>query len=252
MTANYLPAYISPGEFTKFTNHLRIRRPELLTVKTLQEIGVTESNSYTLRGSLIKMGIYDEEGKLLQREDLIGLSAKDEEIRRESYKRIFNRTYADVLTAIPVEEATVDKVRHYFEVQGAAAAPAVKGARLFIWMATQADYKTAEVDYNPYKLDQDRPSTNKSKPNRKNTNANQAAEQTPKQGSIFTQPTTSDYEEVLLNILLEKIRNTNGLPSTEILQQVRELIDSQKEKKNKSHQAIGHDEPSTSTDHTNA
>lgn len=245
MTSSYVPPYISAGEFVKFTNSLRTRRPDPLTVKALQEIGISQSNSYTLFGSLVRMGLYDDEGKLLQREDLVGLSSKDEDIKREAYKRIVSRTYHDLLEAIPVEEATVEKVRHFFDVNGAAAAPALKGARLFIWLANQAGFTTAEVEYTPYKLDQDKAPAQKPKESKKAAKSadHSNGSRKSKQQESYVPKVTGDYEERLLNILLDKISTTDGLPSADILTQVRELIDIQ-EKKNKSRHAGNAPEPS--------
>src|SRR6266540_1662102 len=107
MTASFIPPYTSAGEFVKFINSLNARKPDPLTVKALQEIGISESNSYTLKGSLVGMGIYDDEGKLLQRDDLIGLSSKDEGIQRETFRKILKRTYTELIKAIPIEESTV-------------------------------------------------------------------------------------------------------------------------------------------------
>jgi len=241
MTATLIPPYISAGEFDKFINHLRKRKPDPLTLKILQEIGVSKSNSYTLFGSLVRMGIYSEDGALLQRDDVIGLSAKDESIRRETFQRILKRTYGDLMNEIPIEEATVEKVRYYFEVNGASAAPALKGARLFIWIANQAGYKTAEVEYVPYNLEQEKTQKPKEAKRKKNTSRSTNNEYHV-DISAFAPKTADDYEERLLNILLDKISSSDGMPPAEILQQVRELIDSRKEK-SKSHQASKTPEP---------
>src|SRR5687768_2376146 len=93
MTATLIPPYVSAGEFSKFITYLRTRQPNPLTLKILREIGVSESNSYTLFGSLKAMELYDEDGNLLQPQDISGLASKDEGIRREAFKNILNRTY---------------------------------------------------------------------------------------------------------------------------------------------------------------
>ena len=250
MTAPYIPPYVSVGEFVKFINSLRSRKPEWLTVKALREIGISPSNSYTLRGSLVKMGIYDdEEGKLLQREELIGLASKDEDIKRETFKKILERTYPDLLEAIPVKEARVEKVKHYFEVNGAAPGPALKGARLFIWLAGQAGFQTAEVEFTPYKLEQEK--ALKQRDAKKKARADGARKRKVDEAAAPYPMTAGDYEERLLNILLEKISSTDALPSADILQQVRELIEAQKQK-SKSHHASKAAEPSTSKENSDA
>jgi hypothetical protein len=233
MTATYIPPYISAGEFAKSIKFLSRRRPDPLTVKMLQEIGISESNSYTLKGSLVRMGIYDEEGKLLQCEDLIDLGANENDVQRRAFKKILERTYNALLEAIPVEEATVPKVRHYFERHGAASAPALKGARLFIWLASQAGFQTADVDFVPYSLEKDKSSTEKTRQGKKDVNKTRRLGETSKLvPKIFNKTfVENDYEKRLLNILLDKINSANGLPSAEILQQVRELIESQEAKK---------------------
>jgi hypothetical protein len=227
MTAPYVPPYVSVGEFVKFINSLRSRRPEWLTLKTLRDIGFSKSNSYTLRGSLVKMGIYDEdEGKLLQREDLIGLASKDENIKRETFKRILERTYPDLLEAISVQEATVEKVRHYFEVNGAAPSPALKGARLFIWLAGQAGFQTAEVEFTPYKLEQDAaPKQKEIKKARSDGSKNRTSQL---EFTSYIPKSAEEEEDRLLDSLQEKIRTTEGFPPVELVKAVQELIAAKK------------------------
>jgi len=252
MTAPYVPPYVSVGEFVKFINSLRSRKPEWLTLKALEDIGISKSNSYTLKGSLVRMGIYDiEEGKLLQREDLIGLSSKDENIKRETFNRILERTYPDLLAAIPIEEATVEKVRDYFEKKEAKPGPAMKGARLFIWLANQAGFETAEVEFTPYKLEQEKASKQKDVKKKGRTDGSGKRKDTDDEVAIHDPAYLRDYEERLLNILLDKISSTDVLPSAEILQQVRELIEVQKQK-NKSQHATSTIEPSARTENSNA
>lgn len=227
MTASYIPPYISAGEFVKFINILPRRKPDPLTVKLLQEIGVSESNSYTLKGSLVKMGLYDEEGKLLQREDLIGLSAKDTDTKRETFKRILERTYHDLLEAIPVEQTTVENVKRYFEINHAAAGPALKGARLFIWLASQAGYETAELEFMPNSLDQEKSA--KQKDGKKKARADRLTEQASQlQFTNNVLRTAEEEEDRLLDSLQEKIRSTQGFPPMELVKAVQELIASKK------------------------
>ena len=228
--AAFIPPYTSAGDFVKFINSVRGRRPDPLSLKSLHEVGIGRSNAYTLFGSLKAMGLYDEKGTLLQRDDLSGLASRDEDIKRKSFRNILERTYHELLQAIPVDNATVEKVRHYFVVNGAAPSIAIKAARLFIWIARQAGFETAEAEFNPYNLEQEK--TKKPKEIKKKPSTNGSSKP--------ASPTLSDpvdYEERLLNILLEKIRSTNELPPAEILKQVRELIELQKEK-NKNQQAI--------------
>jgi hypothetical protein len=250
MTAPYVPPYVSVGELVKFINSLRSRKPEWLTLKALQDIGISKSNSYTLKGSLVRMGIYDEEeGKLLQREDLIGLSSKDESIKRETFKRILERTYPDLLEQIPIEEATVEKVRNYFEKKEAKPGPAMKGARLFIWLADQAGFETAEDEFTPYNLEQEK--APKQKDGKKKSRTDGSSKRKIDEAGTSYPKTAGDYEERLLNILLDKISSTDTLPSSEILQQVRELIEAQKQK-NKSHHAGNPTELSASRENSGA
>jgi hypothetical protein len=246
MTTTLIPNYISAGEFVKFIDSLDSRIPDPLTVKALQEVGISESNSYTLKGSLVGMGIYDEEGKLLQRNDLIGLSSRDEDARRETFKRILKRTYAELMKAIPVEKATVAKIETYFRVNGAAATPAIKGARLFIWLARQAGYKTADTDFIPSSIEQEKNQkakvdTSKKKPKNHAVRVNTVHETdialpiTPRLGI--------DYDETYLNLLLKKIDESDGLPSEAVMKEVNRLIEKIDEK-NKSGHARNSPEPS--------
>lgn len=230
--AVFVPPYTSAGDFVRFINSVRVRRPNPLTLKSLQDIGINKSNAYTLFGTLKGLGLYDEKGTLLQVDELSGLASKDDDIRRESFKKIVDRTYQDLMSKVPIEETTVEKARYYFVVNSAAPSIAIKAARLFIWLANQAGYETAESEFVPYNLDQDKPQkTSQIKQiQRKKTDASKTnkkiADEVPP--AYITVPV--DYEEQLLRILLEKIGSTNEMPSADILKQVRELIEIQKQK----------------------
>jgi hypothetical protein len=243
----YIPPYVSAGEFIKFINVLSRRKPDTLTVKLLQEIGISESNSYTLKGSLVRMGIYDEDGKLSQRADLIGLSSKDQNEKREAFKRILERTYPDLLQAVPLEVATVDKVRHYFEINHAAPGPALKGARLFIWLADQAGFQTAEDEFTPYNLEQEKSPKQRSmkKKARPSGSGNYQSQEEPR---VSVLRTPEEEEDRLLDALQEKIRTTQGFPPLELVKTVQELIAS---KKARSHQKINAPETSASAESSN-
>jgi hypothetical protein len=224
----FIPPYTSAGDFVKFINSVRVRRPDPLTLKSLEEVGIGKSNAYTLFGALKSMGLYDEKGTLLQRDDLSGLASRDENIRRESFRNILERTYHDLIEAIPVDDATVERVRHYFVVNNAAPSIAIKAARLFIWFARQAGFETAEEEYTPYNLEQEKPKKQKEVKKKLSTDGSTRRVSSKPTPSYAASP--ADYEERLLNILLEKISSTNELPSADILKQVRELIELQKEK----------------------
>jgi hypothetical protein len=241
----FIPPYTSAGDFVKFINSVRVRRPDPLTLQSLELLDIRRSNAYTLFGALKTMGLYDEKGTLLQRDDLSGLASKDEDIKRASFRKILERTYGDLLAKIPIEEATVEKVRYYFVINGAAPSIAIKAARLFIWLARQAGFETAEEQFTPYNLEQEKNKKQretKKKPNTGGSTKSALSEPAP---SFVTSPV--DYEERLLNILLDKISSTNELPSADILHQVRELIELHKEK-SKGSQASEAPEPSTSNE----
>jgi hypothetical protein len=224
----FIPPYTSAGDFVKFINSVRVRRPDPLTVQALEQIDIGRSNAYTLFGALKSMELYDEKGTLLQRDDLSGLASKDEDIKRASFRKILERTYEDLIAKIPINDATVEKVRYYFVVNGAAPSIAIKAARLFIWLANQAGFETAETEFTPYNMEQEK--TKKKKEIKKTPSTNGATRRSSSQPAPSYVASPADYEERLLNILLEKISSTNELPSADILKQVRELIELQKGK----------------------
>lgn len=222
----YVPPYISAGEFVKFIKALPRRKPDPLTIKALQDMGILGSNAYTLKSSLIRMGIYDEEGNLLERDILLGFSLKDENKKRETFKKILERTYQDLIQEIRVEEATVDNVRDYFERKHAAPGPALKGARLFIWLASEAGYKTAE-EFTPYNLDQEK--SLKQKGVKKKARPDGSTKHSSQQElNSFVSKTPEEEEDRLLDALQEKIRTTQGFPPLELVKAVQELIASKK------------------------
>ena len=136
-------------------------------------------------------------------------------------------------------------------VNGAAPSIAIKAARLFIWLARQAGFETAEVEFTPYNMEQEKASRQKSI--KKNSHNDRSGKRKNKddETDIPNPADLRDYEEQLLNILLEKMRTTDALPSPEILQQVRELIQVQK-LKNKSQHANNTAEPSVSMETSDA
>jgi hypothetical protein len=223
----FIPPYTSVGEFVKFINSVRVRRPDPLTLKSLEEIGVGKSNAYTLFGTLKAMGLYDEKGRLLQRDELNGLASKDENIRRESFKKILERTYHDLMERVPVQEATVERVRHEFANNGAAPSIALKGARLVIWLANQAGFETAEVEFVPYNLEQEK--TQKQKGHKKTTRPNGKANSASQlEFTPYVPKTAEEDEDRLLDSLQEKIRTTEGFPPVELVKLVQELIAAKK------------------------
>jgi hypothetical protein len=128
---SFVPAYVSTGEFQKFASLGRIFKE--LTASELTRAGFSHSNSYILFSSLKALQIYDEEGKLLERDDLIDLGSKDQDIRRQAYERIVKRAYSDLLEKYSPETVTLENVRNYFQRKGAAHSVSIKAARLFLW-----------------------------------------------------------------------------------------------------------------------
>jgi hypothetical protein len=231
----FLVPYISAGEFVKFINSLRNNKPDPLTLDALRKIGVSNSNSYTLYGSLKGLAIYDDDGKLLQRGDLIDLASKDESTNREAYKRILDRTYRELMKAIPVHGATVERVRDYFERKGAKPTIALKGARLFIWLANQAGLDTAEQAYSPYNIERDTTPVKKQREAITTHSKNGSSKSASIQESIPYVPKTAEEEEDrLLNTLQEQLSKVEGAPPLDLVQVILKLIDRKRER-SKSH-----------------
>jgi hypothetical protein len=225
----YVPPYISSGEFEKFLNILRIRTPDPLTAAELQKLGFTGSNSYTLFGTLKAMGLYNENGKALDRQDLVDLGSRDEITRRDALERIFNRTYADWLERNSVHDATLESLETYFTVKGAVKSISIKAARLFFWLAQRAGLVPLRVaEY------EDKPEANKKSTSKKQlSQRSPAKERRDRSGMALPNvsvKTADEAEDMLLNMLLAKINSAETLPPVELVEQARQLIASKRER----------------------
>lgn len=208
----FVPPYVSVGDFEKFIS--LPRRFDSLSVKDLQTAGFSQSNSYTLFGSLRALKFYDDKGKLLEREDLINLGGKDEKIRRDTFKKILNRTYSELMKDIPLEDATIENVKRNFELRGAANSISIKAARLFLWLANQAGMQTKG------KVEPVRSSSNSSR--RQKINSEEKSEEViePK-----NQPRDTELsnDQRILNAVIRAIENYEGLPPVELINKAEEL-----------------------------
>src|SRR5687767_10467830 len=142
---SFVPAYVSTGEFQKFASLSRVFN-ELTAADLTTKADFSHSNSYILFSSLKALKIYNEEGKLLERDDLIDLGSKDQDIRKQAYERIVRRAYSDLLEKYPPERVTLENVRNYFQRKGAAHSVSIKAARLFLWFLEQAGLRKPEED----------------------------------------------------------------------------------------------------------
>src|SRR5687767_3530907 len=104
----YVPAYVSTREFQKFPSLGRTFKQ--LSAADLEAAGFTHSNSYILFSSLKALEIYDQEGNLLQRDDLVDLGSKDQNIRRAAYERVVKRAYSDLLEKYSPKTVTLENV----------------------------------------------------------------------------------------------------------------------------------------------
>lgn len=228
-----VPPYISAGELSRFMTLMGKRFLDPISIKNLQVNGFSQGNSYTLMSSIKSMGLVDEDGNVVEREDLIDLGSKDDKIRSEALKRVVVRTYSGLLDTIPIEDTSVENVSRYFQLQDNAISISKKAARLFLWLANEAGFKTGE-EFKPYKV-RTRSTSSKSKKDKYNeetrgTDGNESAVMTSVPAFVNgTKGTAEDYEEQLLIILMEKISSADGLPDPEILIQVRELIEAKKQ-----------------------
>lgn len=138
----YVPSYVSTREFQKFA--FRGRTFKQLSAADLETAGFTHSNSYILFSSLKALKIYDNDGNLVQREDLVDLGSRDEDIRRAAYERVVKRAYSDLLEKYSPKTITLENAQNNFQKKGAAHSVSIKAARLFLWLLEQAGLRDAE------------------------------------------------------------------------------------------------------------
>ena len=208
---SYVPAYVSTAEFQNFASRGRIFKQ--LTAADLTTVGVSHSNSYILFSSLKALKIYDQDGNLLERDDLVDLGSKDQDIRRQAYERIVKRAYSDVLEKYPPETVTLESVRNYFQRKGAAHSVSIKAARLFLWLLEQAGMRKPEEDATSEKVAVKKP-------------RNSSSRQPPQvsSNSASNRATRVSNKQRLLDAILETISTYNGLPPVELVKEARELI----------------------------
>jgi hypothetical protein len=138
----YVPAYVSTREFQKFASLGRTFKQ--LAAAELEAAGFTHSNSYILFSSLKALKIYDNDGNLVQREDLVDLGSRDDDIRRAAYERVVKRAYSDLLEKYSPKTVTLENAQNYFQKKEAAHSVSIKAARLFLWLLEQAGLREAE------------------------------------------------------------------------------------------------------------
>jgi len=207
----YVPAYVSTAEFQKFASMGQTLKQ--LTAAKLTGAGFSTSNSYILFSSLKALKIYDQDGNLLERDDVVDLGSKDQDIKRQAYERIVKRAYSDVLEKYSPETVTLETVRNYFQRKGAAHSVSIKAARLFLWLLEQAGLRKPEEDTTTEKIAVKKPRNTLSQENTQrssNSTSNRAAYVSNKQR--------------LLDAILETISTYNGLPPVELVREARELI----------------------------
>ena len=244
----YVPPYISSGEFIKFMALLRHRVLDPVTPAELQKLGFSASNSYTLFGTLKAMGLYGENGKALDRQQLVDLGSKDEITRQDAIERIFNRTYADWLDRNSIKDATQESVETYFTVQGAVKSISVKAARLFFWLAQQAGLVSVPVAEHNAKREKNQRSTDKDEKRSLAKDRNASSEKARVSISVKT---ADEAEDWLLNSILEKISSTDVLPSAELVDHARQLIAAKRER-SKNHPANNISESSSQDESGNS
>ncbi len=212
---SFVPAYVSTGEFHKFASLGRIFKQLTASELTTAAAGFTHSNSYILFSSLKALKIYDQEGNLLERDDLVDLGSKDQDIRRKAYERIVKRAYSDLLEKYSPETVTLENVRNYFQRRGAAHSVSIKAARLFLWFLEQAGLRKPE----------------EASATERGATAVQKPRKAPKRGDTDGSSKSTSIREVpisnkqrLLDAILETISSYNGLPPVDLVKEARELI----------------------------
>ena len=208
---SYVPAYVSTAEFQKFASMGRIFKQ--LTAAELTLVGFSHSNSYILFSSLKALKLYDQDGNLLERDDLVDLGSKDQDIRRQAYERIVKRAYDDLMEKYTPETVTLENVRNYFQRKGAAHSVSIKAARLFLWFLEQAGLRAPEEGTAA-----ERSTTLKQKTATYRENTKGSSKPTP----IGVAHVSN--KQRLLDAILETISSYNGLPPVDLVREARELI----------------------------
>lgn len=210
-------AYVNGSYFQLLLEIFTRVRPDTIDNRWLVINGIPEGNAFPLLSAVKFLGIVDEKGKVTDPKLLIRLGNPQE--RQVALREIVDRTYGDLLTSTAIEDATINSVDLYFQYHGVKPSLSGKAARFFFWIAQAAGYKLGEV-YTPQPPSTRDKSRKQPKPNEKQ-NGNGSEEATESQSATSER---AEYEEELLRILLDNMRQSGQLPETDLLKEITSLI----------------------------
>jgi len=183
----------------------------------LLENGVTQGNVALVLSGWRFLGLYDSEGRT-NRNILERLRNTQE--RTAALREIVETYYSDVVSQTNLENATVKDIDYFFQYQGVKASMSGKMARFFFWLAQEAGYKLGEQVLPTPSRSALTPPT-----------GHQVARTPDEEREDADESDENIYERELLEILMEKVRYSKEIPSTEVLNYMKELIASVKRQK---------------------
>ena len=218
------PPYVSSGvqkyEFDLFAK----LRPEQIDERWLLVNGVTQGNAFALLSANRYLGITDDAGNVTDPRLLTRLGNPQE--RPAALKELVDEAYADLIQQTDLETATIKTIDLYFQYQRVKPSISSKAARYFVWIAQEAGYKLAE-EVKPTLVRRSTAPPRQSGNKRDTPVPNEVTPDDEDQQETDV-PEIDEYEEELLRILLDKLKESDEMPSTEIIREIKSLIASVK------------------------
>lgn len=233
----YEVAYASASVFDDFIKLIRKKTLDHIDVNLLKVNGNSSYGAYSILTSAKALDLIDAEGNA--KEKLRKLSAAtNDQLLQNALREIVRDAYSDVFDVIPEEDMTSDKVEHYFRLKGISNTTATKAARFFIWITGKAGIDVPGKVESRSREVRERTSQNMLKRESKissdedeiNSSNNVTSDLKKSKPIPKTDFTSEDFEDTFLQILLAKIQETDGVPDSEIINQIRDMIREKKER----------------------
>lgn len=200
------PPYLSPSAFQNFINITEMYLPEYIDASVLTKLGIPASNVYALVSGLKSLKIVDENGKVKDSRSVAYMSKPDRRV--ETLGKIAQEAYPELLSIETSRSANVNEIQTYYLSKGIKPTIALKAARFFVWLREEAKLGASNALLSATSPQQDNVLEEISR-----TNSVREPERSSKR-----------YEEELLRILLDNLRESKQLPPAEILAEIRKLI----------------------------
>lgn len=232
------PPYATASVFEDFIDKLQSRTWNTVTIQDLKIHGFSQYSAYSILAAAKGLGLVDDDGKATERLLSITAARGDDKALEKALQSIIEAAYSGLVNTFTWGDMTVDAVERYFIQNQVSVTTAQKAARFFVWLAAKAGYEL------PEKVES-QPSQSRSKSrNQASTKVEKTAiERTKEKVVDESEPIGSeDLEGELIKALIHKIRTADQLPSTEMVDLVRNMIEKKERRHSDSPSSAGVDQ----------